>query len=298
MKFDDMLKELGEDIFTEELRTKITKMYDAAVSESVKQQVGLVVDSELEKIDEEHAKQLEGLLESIDQKHLEQMESLVESIDQNYTNKLVTLAEAYENELKDGANTLRESLARNISNYLDVYLDKAFPADTVKEAVENTKAARMVAKIMDVVGIDPEYMSESVKDAIAESKTSVDVLSKQLEDATKKNSLLVEEITKLKTSLVLEQKIQGFNQTKRDYIKRRLQNKSLEEIEENYKFVLEMYERDELDKRDAVRARTETQTISKKIDVPCKTITEKVEDRKASSYDEVDVVLDALNELA
>jgi len=298
MKFDDMLKELGEDIFTEELRTKITEMYDAAVSESVKQQVGLVVDSELEKIDEEHAKQLEGLLESIDQKHLEQMESLVESIDQNYTNKLVTLAEAYENELKDGANTLRESLARNISNYLDVYLDKAFPADTVKEAVENTKAARMVAKIMDVVGIDPEYMSESVKDAIAESKTSVDVLSKQLEDATKKNSLLVEEITKLKTSLVLEQKIQGFNQTKRDYIKRRLQNKSLEEIEENYKFVLEMYERDELDKRDAVRARTETQTISKKIDVPCKTITEKVEDRKASSYDEVDVVLDALNELA
>ena len=298
MKFDDMLKELGEDIFTEELRTKITKMYDAAVSESVKQQVGLVVDSELEKIDEEHAKQLEGLLESIDQKHLEQMESLVESIDQNYTNKLVTLAEAYENELKDGANTLRESLARNISNYLDVYLDKAFPADTVKEAVENTKAARMVAKIMDVVGIDPEYMSESVKDAIAESKTSVDVLSKQLEDATKKNSLLVEEITKLKTSLVLEQKIQGFNQTKRDYIKRRLQNKSLEEIEENYKFVLEMYERDELDKRDAARARTETQTISKKIDVPCKTITEKVEDRKASSYDEVDVVLDALNELA
>jgi len=298
MKFDDMLKELGEDIFTEELRTKITEMYDAAVSESVKQQVGLVVDSELEKIDEEHAKQLEGLLESIDQKHLEQMESLVESIDQNYTNKLVTLAEAYENELKDGANTLRESLARNISNYLDVYLDKAFPADTVKEAVENTKAARMVAKIMDVVGIDPEYMSESVKDAIAESKTSVDVLSKQLEDATKKNSLLVEEITKLKTSLVLEQKIQGFNQTKRDYIKRRLQNKSLEEIEENYKFVLEMYERDELDKRDAARARTETQTISKKIDVPCKTITEKVEDRKASSYDEVDVVLDALNELA
>jgi len=298
MKFDDMLKELGEDIFTEELRTKITEMYDAAVSESVKQQVGLVVDSELEKIDEEHAKQLEGLLESIDQKHLEQMESLVESIDQNYTNKLVTLAEAYENELKDGASTLRESLARNISNYLDVYLDKAFPADTVKEAVENTKAARMVAKIMDVVGIDPEYMSESVKDAIAESKTSVDVLSKQLEDATKKNSLLVEEITKMKTSLALEQKIQGFNQTKRDYIKRRLQNKSLEEIEENYKFVLEMYERDELDKRDAARARTETQTISKKIDVPCKTITEKVEDRKASSYDEVDVVLDALNELA
>lgn len=298
MKFDDMLKELGEDIFTEELRTKITEMYDAAVSDSVKQQVALVVDAELEKIDEEHAKQLEDLLESIDQKHLEQMESLVESIDQNYTQKLVTLAEAYEGELKDGANTLRESLARNISNYLDVYLDKAFPAETVKEAVENTKAARMVSKIMDVVGIDPEYMSESVKDAITESKISVDVLTKQLNDATKKNELLSEEIKKMKTSLVLEQKIQGFNQTKRDYIKRRLQNKSLEEIEENYKFVLEMYERDELDKRDVARSRTETQTISKKIDVPSRTITEKVEDRKALPYDEVAVALDALNELA
>ena len=165
----------------------------------------------MKKIDEEHAKQLEDLLESIDQKHLEQMESLVESIDQNYTQKLVTLAEAYEGELKDGANTLRESLARNISNYLDVYLDKAFPAETVKEAVENTKAARMVSKIMDVVGIDPEYMSESVKDAITKSKISVDVLTKQLNDVTKKNELLSEEIKKMKTSLVLEQKIQGFN---------------------------------------------------------------------------------------
>lgn len=298
MKFDDMLKELGEDIFTEELRTKITEMYDAAVSDGVKQKVSLVVDAELEKIDEEHAKQLEDLLEAIDQKHLEQMESLVESIDQNYTQKLVTLAEAYERELKDGANALRESLARNISNYLDVYLDKAFPAETVKEAVENTKAARMVSKIMDVVGIDPEYMSESVKDAITKSKISVDVLTKQLNDVTKKNELLSEELKRMKASLVLEQKIQGFNQTKRDYIRRRLQNKSLEEIEENYKFVLEMYERDELDKRDVARSRTETQTISKKIDVPPRTITEKVEDRKASPYDEVAVALDALNELA
>ena len=298
-----MLKGLGEDIFTESLVKQITDMYTEAVKAEVDAKVDLVVTNELEKMDEEHAKQLDTLMDNMDKDHLAKMKTIVESMDSSYTEKLMKVAEKYEVELGENANVLREHLENTISNYLELYLDKAFPAETVKEAVANTKATKTLARIRDVVGIDSEYIGESVKTAVTEAHDTIASLKAEVAKTLEENAKLKIEYGKTKSSLVLEQKMRGFDAAKRDYITRKLGDKSESDVTANYGFVLEMYEKDELDRRDAVRSRTEpkTQTMSNKIDTPAnkRAINENVEDSDTSpNGDLVQMGLDALNEMS
>lgn len=293
---------LGGEIINDALADKITLMFNEAVDKQVDARIGIAVESELEKMDDSHAEMLQKLMENMDRDHTQKMKTLIEAMDKNYSQKLITVAEKYENEMKVSAKELKESMTKRISDFLELYLEKTFPKDMLVEACNNARATHLLAKIRDVVGLDATYINSSVKEAIKEAHNRITELEESVKEKEDRIRVLHEQTDASKAQLMLEHKTAGLAPEKRDYIKSRFAGKSAKDIEANFDFVLEMYNKTERDRRESERNRsiTESTTIVSKFDRPKvkQSITEKVEDRLQKSPQDGDVAmcLDGLND--
>lgn len=269
-QIQEILESIGKDILTDDIKEKIAGLFNEAVETSVNSKVQLVVENELQKLDDEHTAKLEKLLEAIDTDHTKKIKTVVEQLDANYAQKLMKVATKYEKELKEGAESLNKDLTDKISSYLDLYLAESVPQDQLKEAVENTKARKMINQIKQIVAVDEEFVNENVKEAIKDGHNTIETLRAELNKTIKESATLKQDLIKAQSQLLLEKKTQDLSKNKKAYVYKLMEGKKPEEIEENFKFVLEMYEKDESDKidRHAETVKKTNKTILEKIDVP------------------------------
>ena len=220
-------------------------------------------------------------------------------LDENYSSKLIAYANKMNKELNENAQAFQTTLKESISKFLDSYIDDVIPMKTIEEAVQNTRSLRMIEQIKNVIGIDPAFVSKSIKSAVMEAKTRMDDLEKQVAELTESKSALESKLASTSQKLLLEEKTAGLPQEKRDFIKHRLGDRSVEDIEANYDYVCEMWESDQREKRESLRetAEKETKTASQKIDKPRTVVQEKVEDKNLnpSTGADVSACLDILN---
>lgn len=295
-----VIKDSMGDVISQELADKIDTMFQEAVNTQVEARIKLVVENELDKQDEAHSEQLESLLESIDTDHLEKTKKLLSAMDENYSKKLLQYADKMNKELNENAEAFQKALKESISQFLDSYIDSVIPMKTIEEAVQNTRSARMIDKIKDVIGIDPAFVSKSIKSAVMEAKDHMDEMEKKISTLTESNTELQTKLEETTRKLVLEEKTAGLSQEKRDFIRRRLGDRSVKEIEANYEYVCEMFDADQREKRQEVResAEQKTKTVTSKIDKPRDVLKENVEDKSMTTdHDDVSACLDILKSL-
>lgn len=276
MKFEEVMAKLDESVFTPELKKEVTDAFNEAVDEKVKKVVDLEVENALVKMDEDCSAKLKALLEKMDIVHASRLDTLVAAMDKDFTKKLYAVYEKYNTELQDNAKALRTFFESAISQYLDAYLDKAFPANVVQESVENTKAAKILSQIRDVVGLDADFMSESVKTAIKTAHDKIESLEEANRSLTEANTSLKEKADANEAQLFLESKLAGASADKRDFFLRRLSGKSNEDVQSNYAYVEEMYKRELRERQTLLREQAEKKTVSfsRKLDRPVQQVSE------------------------
>jgi Fe-S cluster biosynthesis and repair protein YggX len=279
-KIEDILKSISNDILTEEVKSSIAKMFTEAVEEKVQAQSKLIVENELSKMDTEHTTKLEKLVEAIDTDHTSKFKAVIQQIDEAHTAKLKKVIAKHETDLKEGAEKLRGELIAKVSNYLDLYLAESIPADQLKEAVENIRARKMLNEIKKIVAIDPEFISENFKEALKDGHTTIEKLRGELNDRIKESVGINQKLMETQAALIMEQKTRGLPENKKQFVTRLLEGKKPEEIEANFKFVLEMFDRDETDKIETakVTATAKAKVVAQKVDVPKQVIQESVSD--------------------
>lgn len=243
--FKAILENLDKSVISEETATAIAEAFEAAVNEKVESRVSLQVESALSQQDNDHAAKLEKLLEAIDNDHSGKLQQVVNAINEDHTGKLEKLASYYRKALNEKALDFKNSMIDEVSNFLDIALDKALPKAQLQEAVENTYARTQLDKIRSVVGIDQESIDSGIKTTIAEGKKVVDSLNEKLNESYKDNEALLEKLKSVEATIILEQKTKGMPSTKKDFIVKLLNDKNSSYIEENFNYVVEMFERSE-----------------------------------------------------
>ena len=178
MDFKSILKEQFKDLITEETLTAVHEAFEAAVNEKADQRAELAVEAATSKIDEDHAAKLESLIESIDKDHTGKLQKLVETIDfdhaqklkavltkidEDHTAKLEAVVGKYETSLTEEAESFRTRLVDEISNYMDLYLEKVVPTQQVNEAVENIRSRKILDEVRKLVGINEEFVNSEIK---------------------------------------------------------------------------------------------------------------------------------------
>lgn len=271
-KFSEILSKVDNNVINEETAKAITEAFDAAVEEKVTSRVQLEMESALSKQDEDHAAKLQKLLEAIDSDHTEKLQKVVSTITENHTSKLEKLVGFYRKALNEKAEAFSNKIVNEISNYLDLYLENKVPTMQLEEAVSNTYARKQLEKIREMVGIDPETVNEDVKGMIAEGKKRIDELTKKLNESYQENHQLFEKLKVNETAVLLEQRTKGMPASKKEFIFNLLNDKDSSYIEENFNYVVEMFERSEEEKATDLVEEAKSKAVSRAAKVPSKTV--------------------------
>jgi hypothetical protein len=243
--FKAILENLDKSVISEETASAIAEAFEAAVNEKVESRISLQVESALSKQDVDHAAKLEKLLEAIDTDHTDKLQVVVNSINEDHTNKLKKLSNFYRRALNEKAQSFSNKMIDEVSNFLDIALEKTLPKEQLQEAVTNTYARTQLDKIRQLVGIDPESVDKGIKSTISEGKKTVDSLNEKLNESYRENEALLEKLKSIEAAIILEQKTKGMPSSKKDFISKLLSDKGSSYIEENFNYVVEMFERSE-----------------------------------------------------
>lgn len=244
-------------------------------NELAEQRAALQVESALLRIDEEHSAKLQHLLESIDTDHTAKLQNFIDVVDADHTAKLQNVlraidekhagmleqvVEKYETALQTEAVQYKDKLIEEVSNYLELYIEKLIPTQQINEAVENIQARRIVDQIRELVSIDEQFINSEIKEALVDGKRTIDSLQKELNEAVGINATLEERLGTVESALLLENKTKNLNEDSKRHVKRLLKDKSTDYIKENYQYVVEMFEKEsrmqeELHKEEVVQQR-------------------------------------------
>lgn len=249
----EILESISTDILSDNVKKEITEAFNKAVNDAVNSRLELEVNNALIKMDEEHCEKLENLINAIDEDHTKKLKIVVEQIDKDHTKKLRKIINKYENELKKGAERLKNELIDKLDRYLTIYLNKVIPEKDLKEAIENIRAKKIVDQIKELVSLDEDYVSETIKEALIDGKHQIDKLRSDLNKQIKEKIELEQKLNKIQAQLLLERKTRGFSNSKKEFIFKLLENKTPKEIEENFSYVVEMFEKDEESKKEIIK---------------------------------------------
>jgi hypothetical protein len=264
----NILSEQFKDLITEETLTTIEEAFNQAVEEKSKEKIQLEsqnvkqkLDEEytsklqhvIDRIDEDHTNKLKKLVEAIDTDHAVKLQKLVKGIDKKHTSMLNQLVEKYEGQIADDAKSFQEKLVEEVSNYLDLYIDKNIPKNQISEAVANIKAAKQLQQIRQIVGISEEFIDNEVKEALVDGKKTIDSLRGELNVALKENADLTLRSNKAQAHIILEQKTADMPSAKKQFVNKLLGNKAPEYIQENFQYVVDMFEREYQDEVDEIK---------------------------------------------
>lgn len=258
MDIKNILNEQFKDLITEDTLKTIEEAFTQAVEEKSKEKVNLETEhvkskldesytaklqEAIEFIDKDHTAKLKKLVEAIDTDHAVKLQKLIKAIDKKHTGMLKKVVEKYENELKNEAKGFQERLVEEISNYLDLYIDKTIPADQINEAVKNIKASTQLNQIRQIIGITEEFVDSEVKEALIDGKKTIDSLKAELNSVLKESAELSQRASKAEAYILLESKTADMPSAKKAFVVKLLGNKNPEYIQENFSYVVDMFEK-------------------------------------------------------
>jgi hypothetical protein len=274
MDLKALLEKMDSSVISEEMAKEIAEAFETAVNEKVESRVSLQVEKALSEQDDDHAEKLKKLLETIDTDHSEKLQKVVNAINENHTEKLKTLASFYKQALNEKAENFSNKIVSEVSNYLDLYLEKLIPQNQLQEAIQNVTAKKQIDEIRKLVGIDSNFVNSQIKETLAEGKKVIDNLNKQLNDLKGENETLLEKVKTIETNMILEERTRNMTKTKKDFIFKLLNDKSKDYINENFNYVVEMFESGEEEKTTVLANEAKKSAISINAKVPTPVINE------------------------
>lgn len=241
------MKKNKQNLFSEDVQKSLGLSDESvsAIQKALEAKVDLAVEAALVEQDEVYAAKLGSVMESLDKDRTIKMKKLMEAFDRDKTVKLVKVVKKYEREQQGDLIRFKKQLTESVSAYLEEFLNESIPAKDIEQAVKNKTAMNVLENLRRVFAIDSAVMKESVSDAILQGKTELDKLRN--ENASLKNDLkfITEEKNNTQVKLFLEGKTSKYPESKKNFIKKALGDKSLTFIKENFDYTVRLFEKQE-----------------------------------------------------
>jgi len=278
----DILKEATKDILSDESLSHIEKFFN----EQVETKIALHVEKALNEQDADYSAKLEKLLEAIDSDHTNKLQKVYEAVCANHANKLKQVVEKYENALNKEAVEFKEGVVNNLSKYIDLYIDEKIPAEAISEAVKNKRAVNVLNNLRSALSVEAVVDNKEVKEAVIDGKKQINEATKKLEVVLQENTALKSKIEGIEKAEYLSEKTKDMPEDKKEAILKILGNKSLEFVKENFDYTSKMFDKTEDERLETLATEAAEVTEASKVDRPVveeAVVTESVESDPATN---------------
>jgi hypothetical protein len=241
MNIKQILSEATNGTLNKEVLSEIENVFNQKVIDKA----GLHVEQALIEQDELYTEKLKELIEKIDIDHSKKLKKVVEAIDSDRASKLNMVVKKYEKALNEDAKIFQTQLVESISDYIDVYIEDKIPSESIQEAIKNTKARKILEGLRNHLAVDSALEKESIKEAVKDGYKQINEASSKLESVAKENAILKEQLDQTKADLLLEQKTVGLDKKAQLYIRKTLNGKSADFINENFDYTIKLFKKSE-----------------------------------------------------
>lgn len=288
-----LLEESAKEVLTEDSLKKIQEAVEKRAEEIAKEKFELKIESKLAKQDAVYAEKLENFIGEVDEDHTNKMKQLVEALDNKRAGQLQQVVEKYKNGYAKECKLFKENLVKKIDKYFDLVVDEQIPAKQINEAVENTRAKKLLEQIGKMIGMDKIQQNKIVKEGIMDAKNEIDTLTEKVNQLEAEKQKLINERLDVKRDRLLTEKTKGLPKVKKDYIMKVLGKKSLDFINENFDYTLELYDSDEEESTAKLKedATGKTKVISEGVDVT------KQEPKQEEPFNHADQYMEELSKI-
>jgi hypothetical protein len=152
----------------------------------------------------------------------------------------------------------------------------------------------MLDEIRKIVAVDPEFISENFKTALKDGHDTIEALRSELNKTIKESADIKQKLSNTEASLLLEKKTKDLSPQKKQFMMKFLEGKKVGEIEANFKYVTEMFDKDETEKIETETTKVTTQVDPKKYDVPKQVIVEKKETDAIGEYSYINDIVESM----
>ena len=279
-KVAEQLNDATKDILSEESLSDIQAAFDDAVA----QKVQLHVEKALLEQDTTHASKLTKLLEAIDSDHTNKLEALVEAIDNDHSGKLGAVVQRHQHAITEQAGEFKSNLVENISNYLELYLEKTAPQNMLDTAVKNRRGIDFIAELRNLLAVDSALAKNSIKDAVKDGKDRLDEAATVVAKMHQENEELKKQISRYHTDITLEGKCKSLDSDKAAYVTNLLRDKDAQFITENFDYTVAMFDKTEEQRLDEMKADALVDSKTANVDRPV--LQESVQAQRFDNNDE------------
>ena len=242
------MKKNLKNLFTEEVQKILSEDSLNAIEQAFNDKVQVSVDAELLEQDDVYSEKLQILINRLDLDRARKMKKLVEAVDKSNASKLVKIVKLYERQHNVDARKFKKLLVESISAYLDDYIGEALKSEDFSQAVKNRTAYTVLENLRKTLAVDSMLMKESVQEAVIDGKSKITELQKENAELKKQFKALYEQNQKSEVSVMLESKVSKFPETKKNFVKNALKDKSLKFIEENFDYAVRLFDKQEKSK--------------------------------------------------
>ena len=240
MKLKELLPEAVSKLLTEDSLT--------ALQTAIEEKQSLTVEAALVEQDDLYVSKLSELLEARDLDYAKKFQRALKAQASDFTVKLKNVIKRNDQTLTVEAKKFTGKLVESISDYLEISIDEAIPTEAILEATQNRTSNEVLKNLRSVLSVDTALMSESVKAAVIDGKSTIDALQNENNILKKRNKTISESSRKVEANLLLEQKTNGMPEGKKDYLVRVLADKEPKFIAENFEYTAKLFEKQ--DKKD------------------------------------------------
>lgn len=242
------MKKNLKNLFSEDVQKVLTDETLTAIEEAFNTKVELTVEAALTEQDDIYASKLETLIDTLDKDRAKKLKRVVEAVDKSNASKLVKIVKMYERDSKVEAKKFKKMMIESVSSYLDEFLKESVNHDDLAQAVKNKSAFNVLKNLQKVLAVDSVMMKESVQEAVIEGGDTIKKLEQENAELKKQFKALYEQNQRTEVISLLESKTSKFPETKKNFLRKALSDKSTKFIEENFDYTVRLFDKQEKSK--------------------------------------------------
>lgn len=260
-KLKEELKGIFEGLKLDEASLdKVLTLFENAVESKVK----IATEVALNEQDEAYSKELKNLMTKLDEKHTAKLEEVVGVITENHTNKLQKIQKLYENHYKKEFNKFKNNLLKTNETFLEMYISKVMPDDVISEAVTVRKQAKLISEMKKMLALDTASTNNVVKEGILEAGKIIKESKEQINQLISEKAELENKIKSNERDILLNQKLNSVEASKRDTLRKIFKDADIEQINENFDYSSKLIDK----QRKELKEELKNKNISQKKFIP------------------------------
>lgn len=225
----------------EPLKKLLSEEQIALVKAEFDKQVEIAVESALHAYEDDAIKEIEKTLNMQSEMHIQKLIQLKEKAIKSQKILKENLSKKYTDLILKDADKYKTKLANTIEEFITENFNKVVPYKLVAEAAKNKTASIVLTSLREQLAVDTAFSKKAISAPVIDLNNKLGNTIKLIKHLKEENNKLANEAKQNKSKLIIEQHISSLPSNAANHMRRMLQGKDEQYINENFQYILDLY---------------------------------------------------------